>query len=76
MDANYYGIELDVWRTTDGRVVVHHDGKANGLTFSNCKYDQIKDIKLSNGELLPTLDSFIDNEFFDFQTYYRDQALE
>ena len=59
MDANYYGIELDVWRTTDGRVVVHHDGKANGLTFSACTYDQIKNIKLSNGELLPTLDSFI-----------------
>lgn len=60
MDANYYGIELDVWRTTDNKLVVHHDGVANGLTFHQCKYDQIKNIKLSNGEFLPTLDSFIE----------------
>ena len=59
MDANYYGIELDVHRTTDDVLVVHHDGVANGLTFRNCTYDQIKNIKLANGEYLPTFDSFI-----------------
>lgn len=59
MDANYYGIELDVWITTDGQLVVHHDGVASGLTFQNCTYSQIKNIKLSNGESLPTFDSFI-----------------
>ncbi len=59
MDANYYGIELDVWRTTDDRLVVHHDGVMSGLTFSNCSYDRIKDLKLANGEVLPTLDNFI-----------------
>lgn len=60
MDANYYGIELDVWRTTDNKLVVHHDGKANGLTFNQCTYDQIKNIKLGNGEVLPTFDSFVE----------------
>ena len=59
MDANYFGIELDAWITTDGQLVVHHDGVANGLTFQNCTYDQIKNIKLSNGESLPTFDDFL-----------------
>ncbi len=59
MDANYYGIELDIWITTDGQLVVHHDGVASGLTFANCTYDQIKNLRLSNGEALPTFDSFI-----------------
>jgi len=59
MDANYYGIELDVWITTDDRIVIHHDGVASGYTFSNCSYNEIKNIRLSNGETLPTLDSFI-----------------
>ncbi|MDE5595638.1 MAG: hypothetical protein K2I89_08720 [Muribaculaceae bacterium] len=59
MDANYYAIELDVHRTTDDVLVVHHDGVVNGKYFSNSKYDEIKDIKLANGENLPTFDSFI-----------------
>lgn len=60
MDADYYGIELDVWRTTDNVMVVHHDGVANGLTFYKETYDKIKDIKLANGEPLPTFDAFIE----------------
>lgn len=60
MDANYYGIELDVWRTTDNVMVVHHDGVANGHTFYQETYDKIKDIKLANGEPLPTFDAFIE----------------
>lgn len=60
MDANYYGIEFDVWRTTDNKLVVHHDGVADGKTFYQCTYDQIKDIKLSNGETLPTFDGFVE----------------
>lgn len=59
MDANYYGIELDLWITTDGKLIVHHDGEVNGIVFYQRTYDQIKDIKLANGESLPTFDSFI-----------------
>lgn len=60
MDANYYGIELDVWITTDNQLIVHHDGEANGLVFYQNTYDNIKHVKLSNGEYLPTFDSFIE----------------
>ncbi len=60
MDAGYYGVELDIWLTKDKQLVIHHDGKANGITFQNANYADIADIKLSNGEKLPTLASFID----------------
>lgn len=60
MYANYYGIELDVWMTADGRIVVHHDGRADGYVFQDETYPRIKDITLSNGEKLPTFDSFIE----------------
>lgn len=59
MDENYYGIELDTWITLDGTVVVHHDGVANNKRFANVNYSEIKDVTLSNGEKLPTFDSFI-----------------
>ena len=59
MDANYYGVELDVWMTADGRIVVHHDGHADGLVIQDEPYTRVKDITLSNGEKLPTLDSFL-----------------
>ena len=60
MDSNYYGIELDVWITTDDKLIVHHDGQANGLVFYQNTYDRIKNVKLSNGENLPTFESFIE----------------
>ena len=28
-NRNYYGIETDIWRTSDGRFVVNHDGRAD-----------------------------------------------
>lgn len=60
MDFGAYGSELDVHLTTDGRVVVHHDGVMNGVIFQNVKYDQIKDFTLANGEKLPTFDQMIE----------------
>lgn len=59
MDSGYYGIELDVWITTDNQLVVHHDGVYNGVNFCNTTYNQIQNVTLSNGEKLPTFDSFL-----------------
>lgn len=59
MDANYYGIELDVWMTADGRIVVHHDGQADGLVIQDETFPRVREITLSNGEKLPTFDSFL-----------------
>lgn len=65
MKFNAYGSELDVHMTKDGKVVVHHDGYANGVYFQNVNYDAIKNIKLANGELLPTFEGMIEvlNEY-------------
>lgn len=60
MDFGAYGSELDVHITTDGRVVVHHDGVMNGVTIQNSTYDNIKNFTLANGEKLPTFDQMIE----------------
>ena len=52
-ELGVYGCEIDVWTTVDGVIVVHHDGAMGGKVFQDCTYDDIRDMKLSNGESLP-----------------------
>lgn len=61
-ELGIYGSEFDVWITADGKVVVNHDKTVPGssLVIENVNYDQIKDLTLSNGEKLPTLDDFLE----------------
>ena len=60
-----YGSECDVWLTKDGVAVVAHDhiivDKTNGEKYviEDTPYDVIKNIKLSNGEPLPTFASYL-----------------
>lgn len=54
-----YGSELDVIITADGVPVVHHDDSIQGLRIEEADYEQIKDLKLSNGEVLPTFESYL-----------------
>lgn len=55
-----YGSEFDVWITTDDKLVVFHDAKVNGLVIENSSWAQLKDIKLANGETIPTLEQYLD----------------
>lgn len=57
--AKVYGSEFDVHLTADNVPVVHHDNTIDGIEIQNVPYAQIKDIKLSNGETLPTLDQYL-----------------
>ena len=59
-DLGVFAAEIDVWRTTDGRLVIHHDAKVNNLEIQNCTYEQLKGVKLANGEGLPTLEAMLD----------------
>ena len=58
-----YGSELDVWITPDDVVVVNHDAtfptdsKTRYITDTN--YSDMGDIRLSNGEPVPTLEEYI-----------------
>lgn len=57
-------IELDVWQTTDGELVVFHDAYLDRLTnatglISERSYDELQHIPLKNGDRIPTLDEVI-----------------
>ena len=55
IDLGIYGSEMDVYITTDGVVVLNHDATINGINVEKSIYDDLKNIKLSNGEPITTL---------------------
>lgn len=59
-ELGVYGCEIDVWITADDTLVVHHDGVMSGMTFQNCNWDDIKDLRLSNSETLPLLSDMLE----------------
>ncbi|MDR1880332.1 MAG: glycerophosphodiester phosphodiesterase [Tannerellaceae bacterium] len=58
-EAGFYGSEFDVRFTLDGVPVICHDEKINEVMIETAYYDRIKNIKLSNGETLPTLQQYL-----------------
>lgn len=58
-EAKVYGSELDVIITADGVPVIHHDDSIQGLRIEEVAYEQIKAMQISNGEVLPTLESYL-----------------
>lgn len=62
MTIGAYGTEFDVNMTADGVLVVHHDAKtSNGLQIEKLTFAELREKapKLSNGELIPTLDDYL-----------------
>ena len=57
---NAWGSEFDVWMTADGVLVVNHDETFNGVTIEIAKWKQLKNMRLANGEPLPTLDQMLE----------------
>lgn len=58
-DINIYGSEFDVHITADNIPVIFHDEKALGMPIQTSLYADIKDMKLPNGETIPTLESYL-----------------
>lgn len=54
-----YGSEFDVHSTKDGVIVVNHDDDIHGFVIEQSNYDDIKKLKLANGETLPTLRQYL-----------------
>ncbi|MDY6293408.1 MAG: glycerophosphodiester phosphodiesterase family protein [Bacteroidales bacterium] len=50
-----WGSEFDVWMTADGVLVVNHDESYGGVVIETAKWKDLKDMRLANGEKLPTL---------------------
>jgi len=59
-DLGCYGSEMDVWITTDGKIYVNHDGVIGGKSIQNSTSEELASITLSNGEPLPTLESYLE----------------
>lgn len=60
-----YGIELDVHRTKDGRLVVHHDDSLQRMTgvdrlIAQSTFEEVRACRLPNGEPIPTYDEVLD----------------
>lgn len=55
-----WGSEFDVWMTADGVLVVNHDASYQGVIIETAKWKQLKDMRLKNGEPLPTLDQMLE----------------
>ncbi len=55
-----YGAEVDVYITNDDVIMIHHDGKLDGVTIETSSFAQVENLKLSNGEKLPTLASILE----------------
>ncbi len=59
-DLGCYGSEMDVWITTDGKIYVNHDGVISGKSIQNSTSEELSSVTLSNGEPLPTLESYLE----------------
>ena len=60
VEAGVYGSEFDVHMTADSILVLNHDDNINQMKIQEVPYSYIKDIKLSNGEKIPTLREFLE----------------
>jgi len=58
-ELGIYGSEFDVWMTSDGVLVVNHDSSIEGMRIEDTPYEQLKDIRLKNGEKLPLLEAYL-----------------
>ena len=58
-EDNYFGSETDVWITQDDSLVVNHDATLNNVRLDASTYEQVKDLKLGNGESIPRLREFL-----------------
>ncbi|MDD6890749.1 MAG: glycerophosphodiester phosphodiesterase family protein [Bacteroidales bacterium] len=57
--AGVYGSEFDVQLTKDSVAVVNHDDDIEGRVISETDYPRLQELRLKNGEVLPTLDAYL-----------------
>ena len=54
-----YGSECDVHITLDGVAVMNHDNEIDGLVINEVTYTRLQNVKLQNGESVPTLENYL-----------------
>ncbi|MDR0395146.1 MAG: glycerophosphodiester phosphodiesterase [Tannerella sp.] len=55
-----YGSEFDVHMTSDSVLILFHDNTIHNLNIQEVPYSRLMDIKLPNGECVPTLREFLE----------------
>jgi glycerophosphoryl diester phosphodiesterase len=58
-EIDVYGSEFDVQMTKDRELIVFHDEWINDLEIAETLFENLKDLKLSNGENIPTLEDYL-----------------
>ncbi len=58
-DMGCWGSEFDVNMTRDGVLLVWHDNNVNGKKIEEHNYATFKDVRLANGEPIPTIDDYL-----------------
>lgn len=58
-DLGFWGSEFDVNMTRDGQLLVFHDGSAGGMKFIEHDAAEFAQVRLPNGEKIPTLDEYL-----------------
>ena len=59
-EQGFWGSEFDVNMTSDGVLLVYHDSSIQGKKIENYPYSEFKDIKIKNGETIPTIDEYME----------------
>jgi glycerophosphoryl diester phosphodiesterase len=59
-EVGVYGSEFDVQMTADSVLILSHDHIVRGINIHETPYSYFKDLKLSNGECIPTLREFLE----------------
>ena len=54
-----FGSEFDVHMTKDGKLIINHDEHHGKMEISKTNYCDLKKLKLSNGEKIPTLKKYL-----------------
>lgn len=57
--AGFWGSEFDVNMTSDEVLLVYHDSRIAGKVIDQTPYSEFKDMKLENGESIPTIDDYL-----------------
>lgn len=59
-EQGFWGSEFDVNMTADSILLVYHNKKINGKKIENHPYSEFADIRLKNGEKIPTIDQYLE----------------
>lgn len=54
-----FASEFDVWLTSDDKLVVNHDQVFKGVNFEHATFEEVRNIRLDNGEKVPTLEEYL-----------------